>query len=166
MGVGIKKAAVPDSQPEASDQHARSAETRKPAPESPEGSPEGVPPGGEVRPPVQNPNLADRPGRIDDLPPSLSQTPVTPVPARVDFKVLGPSLPKQSPKSFVEQIDEILQGLTEGTPYEKLSIRLMPSPTHGVDVWIGQDCYPGMDQVPEGDAKQIIKAAIARWENR
>lgn len=173
MGVGMKKAAVSASQPVASEKQAESApaaaataETRKPASESPEGSSEGTPPGVEARPLVQNLTLADQPGRIDDLPPSLTQMPVTPVPARVDLKVFGPNLPKQSPKSFVEQIDEIVQGLIAGTPSEKLSIRLLPSPTHGVDVWIGQDCFPGMDQIPEGDAKQIIKAAIARWENR
>lgn len=104
--------------------------------------------------------------RSQELNMQAFQQPVVPVPARIDLNAVAPKVPQPAPKSIVEQIDEIIQEQTKGTPYESLTIRLIPSPKHGVDVWVGKDRYEGMENVPEGEAKQIIKAAITEWEKK
>jgi hypothetical protein len=117
---------------------------------------------------IPDPSPAYKPPAVhpSDNPANVNQQLVAPVPPRVDLKAMGPNIPKPAPKSIVEQIDEILQTKLTGTPFEQSGIRLVSSPLHGVDVWIGRDRYAGMENVPEGDAKRLIKAAIADWEKK
>ncbi len=73
--------------------------------------------------------------------------------------------PKQEPqKSIVQQIDEIFQKKLEGTPYEGKNIFLAEDPRRGVLVRIEGQVYEGIDNVPEGEVKQLLRAAVSEWE--
>lgn len=90
--------------------------------------------------------------------------PVVPVPATISLK----SKPKPATiqnKSIVEQINDIIQEKIPGTPLEETGIKLQETPK-GVLVWVGNQSYLGLDSLPEGDAKKIIRIAVAEWEKK
>ena len=64
------------------------------------------------------------------------------------------------------QIDHILQSRLVGTPLEDKGIRLMESIQGGVQVWVGMNKFESIDDVPDNEIQQAIRAAIAEWENK
>jgi plasmid maintenance system antidote protein VapI len=68
--------------------------------------------------------------------------------------------------SIVEQIDEILQSLLEGTPLEERGIRLQEAPDGSVQVWIGLQRYDSVETVPDAEVRRVIQRAIKTWEQR
>jgi hypothetical protein len=90
--------------------------------------------------------------------------PVSPVPAAISLR----SAPKPAgppPKSIVGQINDILQEKVKDSPLAESGIKLQESPK-GVVVWVGMQSYQGLDTLPEGEAKKIIRAAVAEWEKK
>jgi len=71
---------------------------------------------------------------------------------------------KEPPKSIVQQIDEIFQKKLEGTPYEGKNIFLAEDPRRGVLVRIEGQVYEGIDSVPEGEVKELLRTAVSEWE--
>jgi hypothetical protein len=80
--------------------------------------------------------------------------------------VLQPTVKKEAPLSIVQQIDVILQEMLPGTPYENQKIYLVEDPKKGVIVRVGTDVYEGVNAVPEGEIKKLLRAAVAEWERR
>lgn len=90
---------------------------------------------------------------------------VEPIPAVLSFGQKKTTAPLQKePLTIVEQINEILKKLTTGTPDEKRQIRLTDNGHEGVTVWVGMDHYNGVDAVPLPEVQQLIRSAVARWE--
>jgi len=69
-------------------------------------------------------------------------------------------------KSIAAQIDEILQEKLEGTELAKRGIRLMELPGKDLVVMVGLQQYAGVNEVPDMEIRQVIKAAVAEWEQR
>jgi len=69
------------------------------------------------------------------------------------------------PKSMVEEINEILERMLKDEPASKRAIKLVEMPGGGVNVYIGVENYP-MDEVPSEDVRQLIRQAVAEWEQR
>lgn len=89
---------------------------------------------------------------------------VKPVPAAISLRTT-PKPPPVQHKSIVEQINAILQEKVQNSPLAETGIILQETPK-GVIVWVGKDSYQGVDSLPEGDAKKIIRAAVAEWEKK
>jgi hypothetical protein len=108
-------------------------------------------------------NPADAPVEPADAsqPPSILSGVTT---ALADAMV--PTTKKAAPKSIVEQIDEVLQGMLPGTPFENEKVYLAESPRHGVVVRVGAQTYEGIEAVPEGEVKKLLRAAVAEWEKQ
>lgn len=70
------------------------------------------------------------------------------------------------PLSIVEQIDSILQLRMMNTPLAQRDIRLQESHEGGVVVFVGNNKYSNIDEVPDDDVKSAIRAAIAEWEQK
>jgi|WetSurMetagenome_2_1015567.scaffolds.fasta_scaffold05135_6 hypothetical protein len=90
--------------------------------------------------------------------------PVKPIPAVISLK----SKPKTNvpvTKSIVEQINDMIQEKITNTPLAETGIKLQETPK-GVIVWIGNQSYQGLDTVPEGEAKQMIRKVVAEWEKK
>lgn len=68
--------------------------------------------------------------------------------------------------SIVNQIDTVLQARLVGTPLEKAGIRLQESPEGGVEVIVGIETFPTVDDVRDAVIKREIRAAIAEWEDK
>jgi len=80
--------------------------------------------------------------------------------------VIQPVAKVEPQKSIVGQIDEIVQRMLIGTPYENEMIFLMEDPKRGVLVRVGAQTYEGIASVPEGEIKNLLKAAVAEWEKQ
>ena len=73
-----------------------------------------------------------------------------------------PSAPDS--RSFVEQIDEVLQEMLELTPMKDKQISLEEDPHDGVVAWIDNKRYVGIDAIDDPDVQKLIKIAVAKWE--
>jgi hypothetical protein len=71
---------------------------------------------------------------------------------------------KVEARSFVEQIDAILQDMLELTPLKDRKISLVEDPHDGVVAWIGNKRYVGIDAIDDPDVQKLIKIAVAKWE--
>lgn len=94
--------------------------------------------------------------QLDEI---MPPPPVTPVAARLDNR----SKIKEEPKSIVQQINDILQDKVTQSSFANAGIKLQETP-QGVVVWIGNQSFQGIDSVPEGEAKGLIRAAVKQWE--
>ncbi len=118
-------------------------------------------------------------------PPPPAPLPTPPTPAPVQNTVSRPAprtgqLAEQTPAaknaadakkniaslSIVQQIDTVLQERLLGSPLEKRGIRLQESPEGGVEVYVGLNKYPAVDDVPDAEIKSAIRAAISEWEDK
>jgi hypothetical protein len=66
--------------------------------------------------------------------------------------------------SITEQISKVLDEMLEGTPLKEKGVKLIENQQNGVDVWVGLDKYSGIDAVPDPAVKDMIRAAVLRWE--
>lgn len=114
---------------------------------------EGGPPA-QAETPVQT-SLASAPGQGAGSTPLPPLTPAKPV----DEKNIR-SL------SIVAQIDTVLQMRLLNTTLAGKGIRLTESITGGVEVYVGINKYPSVDDVPDEVIKSAIRAAIAEWEQK
>lgn len=68
------------------------------------------------------------------------------------------------PKSIIEQINDILAELVENTAEKDLGISLVDNGHEGVVVWVGLEKFNGVDAVPYPEVQQLIRSAVAKWE--
>jgi hypothetical protein len=93
------------------------------------------------------------------LAPSSTQplpTVVAQIQAEKEFKAL----------SIIAQIDHVFQRRIAGTPYEPLGIRIFEGSVGSVEVMVGLNKYPSIDDVPDAEIKKAIREAIAEWEQK
>jgi hypothetical protein len=110
-------------------------------------------------------------------PRSASAAPALPITPQRPPSVIGgmtgaiadaiqPVTKKDETKSIVGQIDEIVQHMLTSTPYANENIFLAEDPKRGVLVRVGNQVYEGIGSVPEGEIKNLLKAAVAEWEKQ
>lgn len=111
-------------------------------------------------------------------PPPAVSSPVNAVPGQPPVSSSGPSstqpLPAVKPPeeknirllSIVAQIDSVLQSRLVDTPLAQRGIRLTESVVGGVEVYVGLDKYPSIDEVPDMTIQSAIRHAIAEWEEK
>lgn len=73
-----------------------------------------------------------------------------------DFKAL----------SIIGQIDHVFQTRIVGTPLEGMGIRIFEGSVGSVEVKVGSNKYPSIDDVTDVDIKKAIRSAIAEWEEK
>jgi len=66
--------------------------------------------------------------------------------------------------SIVAQIDEILQDMVSESDYRDMVIHLKEEPTHGVVVWVNNQRFESVEDVPDEGIRALIQAAVRRWE--
>jgi hypothetical protein len=69
-------------------------------------------------------------------------------------------------KSLATQVDEVLQEKLKGTPLEKRGIQLVDGPDKGLLVRVGMEKYPGVEEVPDAEIREMIHAAVVEWGKR
>jgi type IV secretory pathway VirB10-like protein len=81
--------------------------------------------------------------------------------ARPELEV-GDGMPK--PTSMIEQINAILQQKIAETSGEQKAIRLIEGPGGSVRVLLGVRSF-NLDEVPNPEARELIRQAVAAWED-
>lgn len=66
--------------------------------------------------------------------------------------------------SITQQINAILQDILSTTELADKGIKLEENPDHGVDVFVGAEKYPGIEDVPYPQVRTLIHEAVLRWE--
>lgn len=97
-------------------------------------------------------------------PPPLPENHAEEAPKDSDQKTPAPAAKTEKPKTIVEQIDEIVQEIAAASGQDKRGIRLVDDGHQGVIVWVGVEKFPGVDQVPYPEVQELIRTAVARWE--
>ncbi len=110
----------------------------------------------EATPPTQNEALA-KIGPVLDW--SVAEALKTP-----EQKEAADQVELLRPKTVAGQISEIIDRMLEGNPLREKGIKLIENNHHGVDVWIGMEKFDGVDAVPNPEARQLIREAVAQWE--
>ena len=77
--------------------------------------------------------------------------------------IVTPVVPEKS-LSIVDQINNVLDEMVEGTPNKQRGIRLVEKGHEGVVVWVGMEHFNGVDAIPYTDVQLLIRSAVARWE--
>jgi hypothetical protein len=78
-----------------------------------------------------------------------------------------PSQPLPSPTSFVDEIEEILQGYIQNLPAPlPATVHVLTGDDGTLQIRVGIHTYGNPDEVPDPQIKQLIKAAVAEWEKR
>jgi len=72
--------------------------------------------------------------------------------------------PEVAEFSITQQINAILQDILENTELADKGIKLEENPDHGVDVFVGAEKYPGIEDVPYPQVRTLIHEAVLRWE--
>jgi hypothetical protein len=125
-----------------------------------------LPPEPEVQAPIRS---AAAPARTTPLP-EVSRPAARPeglrFAAAIPLAAAAEKARPVPPQSIVEQIDDILQDMVNGTPLAEKSIRLVDDPIRGVIVWIGLEHFEGINAVPDIEARTIIQAAVREWEKK
>lgn len=110
------------------------------------------------------PRPSPEPVPVPPAPPTLKPVPVN--------LTLTPQKPKTDPEtefkllSIVRQIDAVLQKRNAGTALEGRGIRLQETPQGALEVHIGTQKFETIDDVPDANIKNAIRAAIAEWEQK
>ncbi len=78
----------------------------------------------------------------------------------------GEVKPTSTTRSMVDQVDDILREMQADLPSNVERVKLRGDPQHGITVWIGLEHYDGIDNVPDEQARQLVKRAVAEWERR
>lgn len=123
-----------------------------------------------ARPPVETARAAEPapaaapyiPSRVDAPRPSYS--PVVPVQPALAPAEVEAAQAMTGGRSIVSQIEDILQDMIDSTPLQHQGLHLIEDPLRGVIVSVGGRQYEGIDAVPEGEARNAIRAAVAEWE--
>jgi hypothetical protein len=115
-----------------------------------------------IQPPVQTFVQPPQPAIIA---PPIIATPAVPQAsvAKGDKKVVEAP---PAPKTMLEEIDEIIQEMTEGTPLESQKVRLVADARSNVVVWVGPNHFEGVDAVVDPEIKELLRKAVAAWEKR
>jgi len=88
---------------------------------------------------------------------------------QVKTRPAAPAVPAEDavgPASIVVQIDEILQEILPLSPLATKNIKLTEDPDAGVVVWVDNQCYSGVDGVPDPDVRALLRKAAQEWEKR
>jgi hypothetical protein len=106
---------------------------------------------------VSSPERTSVQNTATPLAPSSTQPlPVTKSLSEKDFKALP----------IIAQIDHVFQSRILGTPHEPMGIRIFEGAVGSVEVMVGLNKYPSIDDVPDAEIKKAIRAAIAEWEEK
>lgn len=68
------------------------------------------------------------------------------------------------PKSITEQINDVLQAQIAGTLLAERKLRMRMSARGEAQFDLDGESYPSVDEVPDMEVRETLKAAIAAWE--
>jgi hypothetical protein len=101
-------------------------------------------------------------GPISVTPRSTANVPSTTTSTPASISVESDDRPV-SGGSMIDQINAIIDRKLEKAGMNAKGVRLVPESSGGLRVLVGIQSYP-VDEVPDADARRIIREAVAEWE--
>ena len=74
--------------------------------------------------------------------------------------------PPPAPKSITEQIDDVLQARIIGTPLIHRNLHVKPGPRGDAIFEADGQSYASVEQLPDVEVRDAIRAAIVEWESK
>ncbi len=74
--------------------------------------------------------------------------------------------PEVKIKSFLEEIDEVLQAKIAGTPLIARGVKVTTGPNSTALFWLDDHSYERPDDLPDADARAVVQAAVREWEKK
>jgi len=115
---------------------------------------------------------------LPPISPAAALPPLQPQPERsrpnpVDLlaRALKTEVPAPEPLSIAAQVDEIVQEMLSDPSQSSAGlrskgVRLMDLPGKGMVVMVGLEQYEGVEAVPDPEVQALLRAAVARWEQK
>ena len=75
-------------------------------------------------------------------------------------------IPEPPTLTIAEQIDEVLQARLLATSLANRGIRMRPGPRGDAIFELEGESYAAVDDVPDAEVREVIRAAIAAWESK
>lgn len=69
-------------------------------------------------------------------------------------------------RSFIDEIDDILQGYLERVPNRTESVHVRSAEDGTLRIEVGTTHYDSIEEVPVPEIQRLIRAAVAEWERR
>ncbi|MBI3240827.1 MAG: hypothetical protein HYZ49_00835 [Chloroflexi bacterium] len=69
-------------------------------------------------------------------------------------------------KTVLEEIDELVQAKIADTPLAQRGLKVAADVTGAALFWIDGRSYSAVDEVPDPEARALVKAAIQEWERK
>jgi len=86
---------------------------------------------------------------------------------RRGFQPQAPVTPTPGPSSFIDEIEEILQGYIQRRPTPlSYAVHVRTGSDGALQIKVGLNTYSNPDHVPDPEIRKLIKAAAAEWERR
>lgn len=120
-------------------------------------------------PPAMKPAQASSPKDEDELISRIAAPPEPVKPVEAGIGAILAPVAKEKPVlslSIVQQIDAVLQERLAKSPLAGRGIKLQESREGAVEVYVGLQKFPSIDEVPDEAIKSVIRAAVAEWENK
>jgi hypothetical protein len=106
--------------------------------------------------------ISTRPGTAAPIQANVPVPPVVPPnPAAAAELLQSPT-----PRSIVQQVDDIVQEKLAVHPAPVPLIKLAEDPYEGVIVWVNTTKYVGIESVTDPVVREIIRSAAVEWEHR
>ncbi|MBI3177895.1 MAG: hypothetical protein HYZ35_07880, partial [Chloroflexi bacterium] len=74
--------------------------------------------------------------------------------------------PEVKIKSFLEEIDEVLQAKIAGTPLIARGAKVTTGPGGTALFWLDDHSYERPDDLPDAEARAVVQAAVREWEKK
>jgi hypothetical protein len=97
--------------------------------------------------------------------PIQANAPVSPV-VPANPAAAAELLQSPTPRSIVQQVDDIVQEKLAAYPAPVPLIKLAEDPYEGVIVWVNTTKYIGIESVTDPVVREIIRSAAVEWEHR
>ncbi len=74
--------------------------------------------------------------------------------------------PEVKIKSFLEEIDEVLQAKIADTPLIARGVKVTTGPNGAALFWLDDHSYERPDDLPDPEARAVVQAAVREWEKK
>ncbi len=96
--------------------------------------------------------------------PAPAPAPAAPRKPKAAEKKEPPAAPAPAMESIIQQINHVLQAKLAKTEFKDRGIQLLEGPGGAVIVEDGLNSYEGIDSVPDGEIKTLIRDSVTEWE--
>lgn len=106
----------------------------------------------------------DKPDWVRSIPPP--QTLAATRARQKDFQMFNHQEGERLASPFAEQIEDVLQALLREHPeLNHYHVDLGTAPDGGLEIWVNEQKFDDIDDIPDDDLRDVFRDAIEIWQN-